>query len=105
MNKLPFEVPAHAFAIGGLGGMTYGMMSRVSLGHTGRALRPVPIIVVGYYLLNLSALIRVFGPLIYRGHYNYWIATSGGLWIIGFILFIGVYFPILTQPRIDGKIG
>jgi uncharacterized protein involved in response to NO len=105
LGIVPSGSAVHAFAIGGIGVMTYGMMTRVSLGHTGRTLRPHVGIVIGYYLLNVSALIRVLGPLIYAAGYSYSILVSGSLWLVAFILFVIIYLPILIAPRIDGKPG
>jgi uncharacterized protein involved in response to NO len=27
------------------------------------------------------------------------------LWVLGFLIFVVIYTPILTQPRIDGRPG
>ena len=54
----------HAFTVGGIGGLTLGMMARVSLGHTGRLLEPAPVMTRAFVIINLAALIRV-GGLVY----------------------------------------
>jgi uncharacterized protein involved in response to NO len=95
----------HAFTVGGIATLIYGMMTRVSLGHTGRPLRAAPAIRVGYVCMGLAALIRVFGPMGSPGHYEGALILSGGLWIVAFGIFLGKYTGILTRPRIDGRDG
>lgn len=95
----------HAFTVGGLGVIVYGMISRVSLGHTGRRLHPSLWMVVGYYLMNLSAAIRVFGPILAPAQYFPAVGASGVLWSASFVLYIVVYAPMLLAPRVDGRPG
>jgi len=95
----------HAWTVGVIGITTYGMMARVSLGHTGREMLPSKLAVSGFYLLTLATIIRVIFPLFSMAHYILWIEVSAVLWSIAFILFAIVYTPVLTQPRIDGREG
>ncbi|MCW8902823.1 NnrS family protein [Sedimenticola sp.] len=95
----------HAITVGGIGVLTYGMMARVALGHTGREIQSNPLINGCFILLNLAALFRVFGPVLLPGQYTMWVHLSGGIWIISFLLFAVIYVPMLTQPRVDGKPG
>lgn len=96
----------HAFAIGGIGLMTLGMMSRVSLGHTGRNIgAPPKAISYAFVILAISLLLRVVLPLFNIVDYELLIGVSQFLWVISFSLFIFLYFAILTRPRIDGNPG
>lgn len=95
----------HALTIGGIGILTLGMISRVSLGHTGRPIDPGKLIGLTFILLNLSAASRVFGPMVLPYLYALWIDLSGGLWILCFLIFSIVYLPILWRPRVDGQAG
>ncbi|RMG35200.1 MAG: NnrS family protein [Gammaproteobacteria bacterium] len=96
----------HAFAYGGIGMMTLGMMSRVSLGHTGRnVFQPPRIINLFLLLLALGTVTRVLAPLIDMTHYTLWIGVSQVLWMAAFGLFAWVYVPMLIRPRIDGRPG
>lgn len=96
------SLAVHAFAFGGVGMITVGMMSRVSLGHTGRSvLEPPPALSWAYAILGLGAVVRVIFPLVDRYHYVVWIGVSQVLWIISFCLFLVVFAPILIRPRID----
>jgi len=95
----------HAFTVGGIGILTLGMMARVSLGHTGRALRVSNSMALAFVLINLATLCRVIIPMALPTWYNVFIALSTVCWLAAFSLFTLVYLPILTSPRIDGKKG
>ncbi len=98
-------LPLHAFTMGSIGVLTLGMMSRVALGHTGRVLKASNVIAIAFVLLNAGVFIRVFLPIPFSGIYGTAIIISTFLWLAAFSLFIFVYWPVLTQPRIDGKEG
>ena len=95
----------HAFTLGGIGALTLGMMARVSLGHTGRALRLSNAMAIGFVLINIAALLRVLLPLALPNWYNLIIYASTLSWLAAFSLFMFVYAPILTTARIDGQEG
>lgn len=96
----------HAFAVGGIGLITLGMMSRVSLGHTGRSvLEPPSALAPMFTLLALGALVRVVAPIVDAAHYVLWIGISQTLWMAAFGLFCVVYLPLLARPRADGAPG
>ena len=96
----------HAFAVGGIGLMTIGMMSRVALGHTGRnVFDPPGILLPVFSLLVLAALARVVIPLVDPVRYTLWIGTSQVFWMLGFAVFSIVYVPQLIRPRVDGHPG
>ena len=61
---LPF-LPLHAFALGGIGMITMGMMARVTLGHTGRNVFAPPASLPWLFaLLFTGAIFRILFPLI-----------------------------------------
>ena len=96
----------HAFTAGGIGLLTIGMMSRVSLGHTGRnVFDPPGIIFWSFAALLFGAIVRVIFPLFAMGLYTYWVAISQLLWIIAFAVFVYVYAPMLLTARVDGRDG
>ena len=95
----------HAFTVGGIGVLTLGMMARVALGHTGRPLRASNAMAIAFVLINLAALIRVLLPLALPDWYTLLIYGSTLSWLAAFSLFMFVYAPILTSPRIDGQEG
>lgn len=93
----PF-LPIHAFAFGGIGLMTIGMMARVALGHTGRnVLAPPSGLFWIFSLLFIGAVVRVFFPLLDFSHYKIWIGLSQALWIISFSWWLYVYSPMLVR--------
>ncbi|MEW6132228.1 MAG: NnrS family protein [Pseudomonadota bacterium] len=95
----------HAYATGGIGVLTLGMMSRVSLGHTGRILEAPAIMAWAFVIMNLSAAVRVFGPLLLPAQTPMLHQLGGGLWMAAFTVFAAVYAPMLWRPRADGKAG
>lgn len=103
---LPFAAHwLHAFTGGAFATMIVAVMTRAALGHTGRPLVAPPAMVAAYLLLAAAALVRVFGPAAVSGHYQAIILGAGLLWSCAFALFLVVYFPILTRPRVDGRPG
>ncbi|MDO9140001.1 MAG: NnrS family protein [Methylobacter sp.] len=95
----------HAFTLGGVGVLTLGMMARVSLGHTGRALKASNAISIAFVLINVAALFRVLLPIAMPSWYGNLIYLSTLSWLAAFSLFVFVYAPILTRARIDGQDG
>lgn len=101
----PF-ISVHAFAFGGIGVLTMGMMARVSLGHTGRnVLEPPAALPVAFIVLLASAVVRVIFPVVIPSEYELWIALSQVGWILSFSIFFILFLPILSAPRIDGQPG
>lgn len=95
----------HALTVGAFTTMILAVMSRASLGHTGRPLiAPKPMSAV-YLLVSLTATIRVFGPAIFPEQYDLIVGLSGGLWIAAFAIYLWNYVPVLIQPRRDEKPG
>jgi len=95
----------HAWTVGVIGITTYGMMARVSLGHTGREMEPSRLAVIGFYLLFAAAVIRVILPIISMAQYIVWIELSIVFWIAAYVLFSIAYTKVLTLPRVDGRAG
>jgi uncharacterized protein involved in response to NO len=100
------NVSLHGFAIGGIGMITAGMMSRVTLGHTGRnVFKPPPIVGFMFATVAIAMIFRVVLPLIDNNHYTLWIVISQLAWITGFSIFSIVFIPQLVRSRIDGRPG
>ena len=95
----------HALTIGVLATMILAVMTRASLGHTGRKLIVDPLITLAYLLLTAAALMRVFGPSVPGLNYAVVVMWSALFWTVAFALFLTVYAPILCGPRADGKAG
>lgn len=95
----------HAFTAGVFATMILAVMTRASLGHTGRALAAPRPMTISYLLVTLAAAVRVFGPSIAGERYDITIAVAGMCWLVAFALFVAVHGPILTLPRADGRPG
>lgn len=90
----------HALTMGAIGGMVIAMITRVPLGHTGRALRASRLTVIAYLLFSAAVLIRLLGSLAVDA-YNILLVSSVACWCLAFTLFIAEYWPVLSQPRVD----
>ena len=95
----------HLLAIGTIGGMILSMMSRVSMGHTGRPLDVPSYLAWAFGLLMLAAVIRAFLPILAVTLTPWAWHISAVLWIVAFACFLLRYVPILTRARVDGKSG
>lgn len=95
----------HAFTMGVFGTMILAVMTRASLGHTGRPLVVSRTIAVTYLVLTVAVILRVWGPASGLLEYTQMVMLSGALWTAAFALYVFVYTPILIRPRIDGKPG
>jgi uncharacterized protein involved in response to NO len=102
-----FPPPAalHALTVGAVGVFTLGMMARVARGHTGRPIDVPAVVTAAFVLMNIAALIRVFGPAWLPDRYALWVDMSAGLWVLAFALFVWRYAPVLMRSRVDGKPG
>jgi len=95
----------HALAAGAAATMILAIMTRASLGHTGRPLVVGPATTVAYVSLVLAIAVRVFGPALLPMSYTSIVLVAGSLWVLTFLLFAIVYVPILVGARVDGKSG
>jgi len=95
----------HSFTVGSIGGMILAMISRVSLGHTGRPLQINAFITLAYVSLLVAALVRAVIPAWLPEFYTLGIAVSGVLWVLAFCIFVYFYGPILLKSRVDGHPG
>jgi uncharacterized protein involved in response to NO len=105
LGLLPESLAVHALTLGALGMITLGMMARVALGHTGRTLATGPAVLWAFRLLALAVALRVLAPLVAMSWYPFWVLAAGISWIMAFGLFVWVYWPILSRPRLDGMPG
>jgi uncharacterized protein involved in response to NO len=97
---LPAEDAVHAFTAGAVGAMTLAVMTRASLGHTGRPRHAGPLTVCIYMLVNVGAVLRVFGPMTGLSS-NLVMGVAAGSWSGAYLLFAMVYGPFLLRPSLD----
>ncbi|SOC16999.1 NnrS family protein [Rhodobacter maris] len=90
----------HFSALGGVGTMVLAVMSRATLGHTGRPLLAPAPVVLAYALIPVAALIRwaaALGPL---ALYTPGTLLAASLWVLAFGLFVQALGPALLGPRL-----
>jgi uncharacterized protein involved in response to NO len=104
-NPVAVKNVIHLLAIGCIGGMILAMMSRVSLGHTGRAIEVPTYLSCAFGMVFLAAGIRAFIPQLDTALSAWAWRLSAVLWMMAFSLFLFRYIPVLTKARIDGKSG
>ena len=91
----------HAWTTGAIGTMTLAVMTRATLGHTGRAIEAQPATIVIYGAILFAALARVAAPLLPAIYYPLLTGAAAG-WIVAFGGFVIVYGPMLVRPRASG---
>ncbi|WP_265570997.1 NnrS family protein [Sphingomicrobium nitratireducens] len=99
---VPHSAAVHALTAGAMATMILGVMSRATLGHTGRELRADRVTTALYVAITLAAIARVAAPLGW-GEYMLLMRGSALLWIAAFTLFAWRYGPMLLMPRADDK--
>jgi uncharacterized protein involved in response to NO len=95
----------HALTLGGIGGLTLGMMTRTARGHTGRPLVADRFEIAMFVLVPLAAVTRVGGPLLAPAAYVPFVIAASVFWSSAFVLYGIRYWPVLTRARVDGKSG
>ena len=95
----------HCFTVGAMGGMILAMISRVTLGHTGRPLQPPKLMSLGYIAIITGAILRVILPGWFPQGASWAIGLAGGLWVLGYGIYGFYYGPMLVAARVDGRSG
>ena len=93
---VPEAMWLHAFTIGSLGLMMLGLMTRVSLRHTGRPLRVPPAMIVACVLIFAATMLRLAASL--HGPHSPAIVLSAGLWAASFALYFLTFWKVLLSP-------
>ncbi|MCK9382659.1 MAG: NnrS family protein [Sulfuritalea sp.] len=91
----------HAFTVGSLGLMMLGLMTRVSLRHTGRPLVVPRAMLVAYVLMFVAALVRLAATV--HGLAHGAVALAAGLWAAAFALYFMVFWKALITPSAPRK--
>ena len=95
---LPYGAALHALTVGAIGTMTLAVMTRATLGHTGRPLAATSATATIYALVTFAALLRVAAPL--SGPYVVLLTSlAGAAWTGAFALFVLYFGPMLLRPR------
>lgn len=103
LGIVSISVALHALTAGAIGSMTLGMMVRVTLGHTGREIVANKRTLIMFILMQVMAIVRVFGVVLLPEYTTFWIVGSAGLWSLCYALYLVLYAPMLIRARPDGK--
>ncbi|MBT6430334.1 MAG: NnrS family protein [Rhodospirillaceae bacterium] len=99
---VPVTAAIHALTVGAFGTMILAVMTRASLGHTGRTLTATPGTTVIFILITIAAVTRVGAPFLSDQSLSaIWI--SGIAWTAAYGLFTVLYFPVFTEPRANSR--
>lgn len=89
----------HAWTVGAIGIMTIAIMTRATLGHTGRKLHATWPIAALYAAVVLAAILRIavvfFPNAVWMTH------MSGMAWIAAFAIFVLVFGPMMVRAKLD----
>lgn len=88
----------HAWMVGAAGTMTLAVMTRASLGHTGRALKAPPSTVFIYCAILIAALARICAA-IHPSFGTELLPVAGLAWVCAFVGFGLFYMPVLCRAK------
>jgi len=103
-ESVPDSLWQHTLGVGAMGTLIFGVMTRVAVGHTGRKIKLVRFGVFIYIGIALSTILRLAVAV-------KWLPFQPGIlltslcWVAACVLFLILYWPILSKPRIDGRPG
>jgi uncharacterized protein involved in response to NO len=93
--------PVHLIAIGYFSSMLIAMVSRVSLGHSGRPLEADTLTWVCYFGVIASALTRAAAEFVPQAALGAVMLAAGLLWLAAFGAWAWRYVPMYLAPRVD----
>jgi uncharacterized protein involved in response to NO len=98
-DLIPGSVAIHAWTVGAVGTMTLAVMTRATLGHTGRALTATGATTAIYAAILTAAGARIIAP--FAGDLFFSLLLLSGLcWTLAFAGFAAVYGPFIVAPRL-----
>lgn len=100
-----FSPVIHILTVGAIGGMILSMITRVSLGHTGRPLVPSRAMVSAFLILLIGLLFRSLLPLVLPEQVYSAVLYSGMCWTLAFGMFFVKQGAFLWTARPDGKVS
>jgi uncharacterized protein involved in response to NO len=98
-DAVPTAAAVHALTAGAMGTMILAVMTRATLGHTGRALRADAATITSFALVSASAVLRMAAAWPIDAQAGL-IELSGLAWIGAFALFLTKYGPMLLSLRL-----
>jgi len=97
-GHVPEAAWVHAFTVGSLGMMMLGLMTRVTLRHTGRPLDVPGALLAAGVLMFAAALIRLAATV--HGLGDRVVALAALLWATAFVLYLVRFAAVLLQPSL-----
>lgn len=97
------RAPLHALAIGFFGSMLVAMVTRVTMGHSGRPLAMGRIAWLCFALLQITALLRIKAAV--SNDVYFWSALAAFGWVLAFMPWVAHFVVIYLSPRRDGRPG
>jgi uncharacterized protein involved in response to NO len=97
-DAVPLAAAVHALTAGAMGTMILAVMTRTTLGHTGRTLHADAATATLYLLVSASAVLRIVAAWVLDAQADLLI-VSGLAWVAAFALFVVLYGPMLLAPR------
>lgn len=99
MDLVARSAATHAFTAGAMATMILAVMTRASLGHTGRELKANGATILIYLLVSIGAVLRVAASL-GMGNYSFGVQVAGFAWGGALLLFLIAYAAVLWRPRL-----
>ena len=97
------RAPVHALTIGFFGSMLVAMVTRVTMGHSGRPLQMGAVAWFAFALLQLVAMTRIGAEV--SAQSGLWLVIAGAGWLLAFTPWIVRTLWIYLTPRVDGQAG
>ena len=97
------RAPAHALFVGFFGSVLVAMVTRVTQGHSGRALVMPAVAWFTFVAIQFVAAMRIFAEVLPDG--PAWQAAAGAGWLVAFAPWVARIGRIYLSPRTDGKPG
>lgn len=105
LQVVPASSAFHVLTIGSMAGLIIGMMTRTTLGHTGRPLKAGTNEIVMYVLIQIGVVARFCASINTTGVGDGALIVAATSWSLAFVLFLFIYGPYLYRARLDGKEG
>jgi len=95
-SLVPYGAGVHVWAVGAIGVMTLAMMTRATLGHSGRALAASPGTQFAYGCVVAAVVSRVAMAMLPEYGLAF-MHVAAGFWMLAFAAFLAIYAPLLVN--------
>lgn len=100
-ETVPSAAGIHAFSVGAVACMTLAVMTRATLGHTGRELRASISTCAVFVAIVLAALLRIGAAFVPVDAIL--LHISAMLWVVAFLGYAALFGGMLVQPKLRGR--